>query len=228
MIVAIDGPAGSGKSTTARRLADRLGWLYLDTGAMYRAVGLALADAGLDDESVSASFIGGLDLRVEPDQATGMRVFLDGIDVTARLRTPEAGIAASRVSRLAAVRDKLVAVQRKVARERTEKGGGVVLEGRDIGTVVFPEAEVKVFMVAGLDARAGRRAEELSSRLGLKAPSLDTVRAEIAERDRRDQERSLAPLKPAPDAVRLDTSDMSIEDQVERVLSLVQAHQSPN
>lgn len=221
VIVAIDGPAGSGKSTTARRVAERMGWLYLDTGAMYRAVGLAFLDAELPatDEAAAALLPHTtVDLAPVPD---GLRVTLNGADVTGRIRTPEAGQAASRVAVLGPVRAKLVDAQRRIARREAEAGGGVVLEGRDIGTVVFPDADVKIFMQADLAARARRRHAELAERLGADAPDLGAVSEELAERDRRDAGRVLAPLRPADDAVLLDTTARSVEEQVEAVLDVI-------
>ncbi len=220
MIVAIDGPAGSGKSTTARRVADRLGWLYLDTGAMYRAVGLAFRDQGLPfTDAAAARLLPGLDVRLQPD-ADRVRVALDGDDVTDRIRTPEASDDASRVSKLAPVREAMVALQRRVAREQEATGSGVVVEGRDIGTVVFPDADVKFFLVADLDARARRRLADEAGPDG-SAAALDQVRAEIDARDRRDRSRDLSPLRPAPDAQTLDTTALTIDQQVERVLDAV-------
>ncbi|MEO1075440.1 MAG: (d)CMP kinase [Bacteroidota bacterium] len=231
MIVAIDGPAGSGKSTTARLVAKRFGWLYLDTGAMYRTVALAFLRAGAAftneaAESVAAS----LALRVEP-QSDGMRVILDGEDVTGQIRTPEVGEAASRVSSLPAVRAALLDVQRQTARRLVSEGGGVVLDGRDIGTVVFPDADLKVFMKADLDERAERRHAELVRKCeakGTPPPDLEAVRAEIAERDRRDTQRAHAPLRQADDAVALDTTTHSIEEQVEHVLHLIAERGGPS
>ncbi len=220
MIVAIDGPAGSGKSTTARRVAEALGWLYLDTGAMYRAVALAFLDTGLPFTADAAErVLPGLQLDLRRDADGALRTFLHGEDVTGRLRTPEVSEAASRVSAVPSVRARLVDVQRRIARERIAEGGGVVMEGRDIGTVVFPDAEVKVFMVATPMARAERRHRELAGQ-GEDA-SLDAVADDLASRDARDTERAVAPLQQAEDAVTLDTTRLSIEDQVERVLALV-------
>ena len=224
MIVAIDGPAGSGKSTTARRVADRLGWLYLDTGAMYRAVGIAFRDRSLPiTDAAAEALVPDLDVRLAPGP-TGVHVSLDGADVTDRVRTPQAAEDASRVSALPAVRRALVALQRRAARTHEATGSGVVVEGRDIGTVVFPDAEVKFFLVADLDARAQRRVADLAAlaaRTGDAPPAFDTVRAEMAERDRRDASRDLAPLVAAPDAVTLDTTALDIDAQVARVLDAV-------
>ena len=227
MIVAIDGPAGSGKSTTARRVADRLGWLYLDTGAMYRAVGLAFRERSLPfTEDAAAALVRGLDVRLRPGP-DGTRVALDGADVTARIRTPEAAADASRASALGPVRAAMVALQRQVAHGALAAGtDGVVLEGRDIGTVVFPDADVKFFLVADLDARARRRLADFAGAADRGGPdaapaALDEVRAELAERDRRDESRTLSPLRAAPDAVTLDTTALTIDQQVERVLDAV-------
>ncbi len=220
MIVAIDGPAGSGKSTTARRVADRLGWLYLDTGAMYRAVGLAFRERSLPfTEDAAAGLLPSLDVRLTPGP-DGTRVALDGDDVTDRIRTPEAAADASRVSALAPVRTAMVALQRRVALDQPVDGG-VVVEGRDIGTVVFPDADVKFFLVADLDARARRRLADFADGPDAASAALDEVRADLAERDRRDESRTLSPLKAAPDAVTLDTTALSIDQQVERVLDAV-------
>ena len=222
VIVALDGPAGSGKSTTARRVAERMGWLYLDTGAMYRAVGLAFRDAELPvSDEAAARLLPDLtvDLVPTPD---GPHVVLNGTDVSARIRTPEASDLASQVAVLGAVRAMLVGVQRRIARRETAAGRGVVLEGRDIGTVVFPDAEVKIFLTADLAARARRRHAELAERHGAEAPSLEAVSDDMALRDRRDAERAHSPLRPAPDAVLLDSTALSVEEQVDRVLQAIQ------
>ena len=216
MIVAIDGPAGSGKSTTARAVADRLGWLYLDTGAMYRAVGLAFRAQGLPfTDAAARTLLPGLDVRLQPGPDS-VRVALDGDDVTDRVRTPEAALDASRASALGPVREAMVALQRRAA-----DGRDVVVEGRDIGTVVFPDADVKFFLVADLDARASRRLAQTDGSDG-EAAAFEAVRSALADRDRRDESRAIAPLRPAPDAVVLDTTGLTIDQQVERVLDAVQ------
>jgi len=233
VIVAIDGPAGSGKSTTARRVAERTGWLYLDTGAMYRAAGLAFLREGVPfTPEAAARLMPGttVDLTEADGDATGLRVLLDGDDVTDAIRTPEASRAASRAATLGPVRDKLVEAQRRIARREAAAGRGVVLEGRDIGTVVFPDADVKFFLTADLGARARRRHAELAERaaaVGTEAPALDAVEGDLDERDRRDAGRALAPLRPAADAVVLDTTALTVEEQVERVLDAIRARGGP-
>lgn len=223
MIVAIDGPAGSGKSTTARQVADRLGWLYLDTGAMYRAVGLAFSDRSLPyTDAAAAEVVPDLDIRLRPGPDRVL-VSLNGVDVTDRIRTAGGAEAASRVSALGPVREAMVALQRRAARDHeAATGGGVVVEGRDIGTVVFPDAAVKFFLVADLDARARRRlADFAGDGSEAEAAAYAAVRAELDARDQRDASRALAPLRAAPDAVTLDTTALTIDQQVEHVLDAV-------
>lgn len=221
MIITIDGPSGSGKSTTARAVAQRLGYLYVDTGAMYRAVALAFLEA---DASPTAEVADELlpTLRIDIQYADGeMRVLLNGQDVSASIRTQAVGEMASKVSQLAAVRDKLVREQRRIASERKAAEGGVVLDGRDMGTVVFPDADVKIYMVADVAVRARRRQAEYAQQ-GRTVP-LDEVRQEIIERDRQDRQRELSPLQKAEDAIELDTTDRTIEEQVEFVVEHVRA-----
>ncbi|BBM72492.1 (d)CMP kinase [Rhodothermus marinus] len=223
MIIAIDGPAGAGKSTTARRVAERLGYPYLDTGAMYRALALALLrqDPTLDPERAREA-LARVQLRVAWDNGR-LRVFLDGEDVTEAIRTPEVSQAASRISAWPEVRARLLEEQRRIGRAWERRYGGVVLDGRDIGTVVFPEAEVKVFLVADPEERARRRQRELAER-GQEVP-LEQVLAEILQRDAQDQQRAVAPLRKADDAVELDTTSLSIDEQVQRVYELVRERQ---
>ena len=226
LIVAIDGPAGSGKSTTARAVAERLGYRYLDTGAMYRAVALAFLRAGAAPTSEAAEALLPeirLDVRHE---GGAMRVMLGGEDVTAAIRTQEVGAMASRVSALPQVRRRLVEEQRRIARAEVEGGGGVVLDGRDIGTVVFPDAGLKVFMVADAEVRARRRLEELEGRG--EAATFEGVLAEIEQRDAQDEARALAPLRPADDAIRLDSTRRSIDEQVGVVLAEIRERQNPS
>lgn len=219
MIVAIDGPAGSGKSTTARLVAERLGYLYLDTGAMYRAVAFALAQRAVesDEPEIGAQLEDmRLSLQHSPD---GMHVLVDGEDVSESIRTPEIGALSSRISTYRAVREKLVAEQRRIAREYVQRGGGVVIEGRDIGTVVFPDADVKIFMVADPSIRARRRQEQLEA--AGKILPLQSILQEIVERDRQDSEREISPLRRADDAIDVDTTKSSVSEQVDFVIEKV-------
>ncbi|PEN15111.1 cytidylate kinase [Longibacter salinarum] len=221
MIVTIDGPAGSGKSTTARAAADRLGFVYLDTGAMYRAIALAFIrrDAeGTPDEARAILPDVRVDIRYRDND---MRVVLDGEDVSGTIRTAEVGNMASQISALQSVREKLLDTQRRVGREQAEKHGGVVLDGRDTGTVVFPDADVKIFMVADARERARRRLEEYQKQG--EDVTFESVLREIEERDEADRTREIAPLKRADDAVELDTTSRSIDEQVGFVVNCVKA-----
>ena len=208
IVVAVDGPAGAGKSTASRALAGRLDYVYVDTGAMYRAVGVIAHRRGvaLDDDEALARLVGSL--RFEPRNGGGLAV--DGTDVSAEIRRAEAGELASRVSTRPVVRERLVALQRALGAE-----GGVVMEGRDIGTVVFPNAEVKLYLTADPAERARRRAVELRGR----GESVDeaALAREIAARDERDSARSHSPLRPAADALRLDTTGLTLEQVVARM-----------
>jgi cytidylate kinase len=216
-VVTIDGPAAAGKSTTARAIAQQLGWRYLDTGAYYRALALkALRLAvALDDDS-AARLAGETRIEFSGDPAQP-HVLLDDADVTDEIRTPEVSEAASRIATFPAVRRVLVEWQRAL-REREPLVG----EGRDLGTVVFPDAEVKLYLDADLDTRAQRRFAELVLR-GITA-RLEAVRAEMGARDERDRSRADSPLKPAPDATVVDTSGMDITQQVAAALAVVRAH----
>jgi CMP/dCMP kinase len=218
LVIAIDGPAASGKSTTAQKVARRLGYTYIDTGAMYRAVTLATLDAGIDpsDREAVEQLASVLTIEFEQNPHDGsLCTILDNRDVSREIRSPEVTAAVSLVSSYPGVRERLVDLQQSMGRR-----GGVVLDGRDIGTVVFPDADLKIFMVADLRARAERRHAELQRR-GTDL-QLDDLVTELAERDRFDSSRDLSPMKKAPDAVEIDTSGLSIDDQVELVLGLVE------
>jgi cytidylate kinase len=208
LVIAIDGPAASGKSTTARLVAQRLGYLHVDTGAMYRAATLKVLRAGIPsgDAGQIATLIEASHIELR-DVNGHLKVFLDGEDVSDAIRTQEVTRAVSAVSGIRRVRDVMVREQRRMGRD-----GGIVLEGRDIGSVVFPDADLKFFLVAGIDARAKRRSRELEER-GIAADP-EALRDEIRERDRVDSTRAESPLVRPAGAVELDTSDMTIEQQV--------------
>jgi cytidylate kinase len=209
IIIAIDGPAASGKSTTARLLARRLDYTYLDTGAMYRACALKAFRLGicLDDSEAIAGMLEGIRIELLPTSA-GNAVMLDGEDVSEAIRDHQISRLASDVSALPEVRHKMVDLQRRMA-----SGGGVILDGRDIGTYVFPQAELKFFLIADPRVRAERRWKELKAK-GMET-DLESVLTDLLQRDKNDQSRALAPLKPAPDAIVVDTGGLSIEGQVE-------------
>lgn len=212
MQVAIDGPAGSGKSTVAKLVAERLGFLYIDTGAMYRALTLKAMREGLplDDEDQIAELLERTRLELKSGSQT--RVFLDGEDVSEAIRLPDVNRGVSAVAALGKVRQGLVMLQQEMAK------GHVVMDGRDIGTVVLPQAEVKVFLTASLKERARRRALELQSR-GIEV-SQEEAEAQLALRDKLDESREIGPLKKADDAYLLDTTDLTIGQVVEEILSL--------
>ena len=221
-VVAIDGPAGAGKSTVTRKVAERLGYVIVDTGALYRVVALAAERAGVDfDDATKASALAeslvaenAVQLRRAADGA--MQVLLRGQDVSLAIRAQNIGQGASKVSAHPGVRAALLELQRGQGRE-----GGVVLEGRDIGTVVFPDAEAKFYLTASVDVRAQRRRDELAAR-GT-PPSLAEVLSEVTERDRRDSTRPVAPLRQAEDAKLVDSSSLSVEQVVELIVAQVRA-----
>jgi CMP/dCMP kinase len=213
VVVAIDGPAGAGKSTIAKRVAAKLGAVYIDTGAMYRAIALAALRSGVDltDADRLESLARGAEIRFEPG---GSRVLLNGEDVTDAIRRPEISPAASKVSAIPGVRRALVEKQRQMG-----AAGSVVMEGRDIGTVVFPNAEVKVFLDANPEVRAARRVRELEEK-GPAPPAAEVAR-EIRERDHRDSTRADSPLTRAADSVLLDTTSMSLDQVEQAILEIV-------
>jgi len=216
--VAIDGPAGVGKTTTARALASELGLLYVDTGAMYRALAVGAAREGIspDDAEACTALTQRVRVRLEAGTGTDLRVLLDGSDVTREIRTAAASDGASRISIHPGVRKAMVRWQRDLARE-----GGVVMEGRDIGTVVLPAAEAKIFLTASAEERARRRHRELLARG--EAPSFEAVLRDITERDTRDEGRDVSPLRPAPDAVVLDCTALDAPAQVAAAKRVVEA-----
>lgn len=220
-VVAIDGPAGAGKSTVAAHLARRFGLLNLETGAMYRALALKALRGNIHPEDATAAERLTHVTRIELQPAdTGNRVLLDGADVTGEVRTPEVTAAASRISVHGAVRDWMVAAQRALA---THAAAGVVMEGRDIGTVVFPDAAVKIFLDASPEARGERRYEQG----GAAQESREAIVQEMQERDRRDRSRQQSPLVAAPDAVVVDTTGLSLPEVLDRTEAIVAAHQPP-
>jgi len=214
LVIAIDGPSGSGKSTVGKAVARRLEYLYIDSGAVYRAVGLkALCTGiGLDDTGSVARLARESNIRLEGDP-DHLRVYLDDRDVTLEIRSPEVSHASSVVATIPEVRDALVQALRRMS-----TGRGIVMDGRDIGTRVFPAAQVKVFLEASLDQRSRRRG--LEERTRGREVSLDQIAIELEERDRRDRERAATPLVKADDAILIDTSNMPLEIVIERVLEI--------
>lgn len=225
-IIAIDGPAGAGKSTVARHLAQHFGLLNLETGAMYRAFALKaiLSDTDFDDSPALERLARDTEITLEADRQ-GNRVLLDGQDITERIRDSDVTQGASRVSVHPAIRCWLVNLQRELGRL-----GGIVMEGRDIGTVVFPDADIKVFLDASPEARSQRRYRQ-NSEDGTAAPTHhDALSEELRERDQRDRNRSTSPLRPAPDAVVIDSTSLSLNEVLARIEELVRplfAHRGP-
>ncbi len=214
LIIAIDGPAGAGKSTVSKLIARRLGIPYINTGAMYRAAGLKAMrnNIPLSDTFSIKEMLANTDISFEEK---GERLFLDGEDVTDDLYTPEAGKMASDISTLPVVREALVRLQRKIGKEQ-----GGVLEGRDIGTVVFPDADYKFFVTASVEERARRRWSELKKK-GIDV-SLEDIIEDVKYRDEQDSTREVAPLRKADDAIEIDTTDLSIEEVVDKILGYIE------
>ena len=216
LTIAIDGPAASGKSTTAKLVAEKLGYLYIDTGAMYRALTTAVLEQKIPatDEKAVNILAKQVDIRLVNTPA-GLKTFLNGRDVSKAIRLPQVTQVISQISAYKEIREIMKNKQRQLARE-----GGVVMDGRDIGTVVLPDADVKIFMDASVEERTQRRLDELRSK-GVKIDR-EQIREEIVRRDQLDSTRDVAPLKPAPDAHVLDTSDLTVEEQVQRVLTIIE------
>lgn len=211
-MIAIDGPAASGKSTTAKLVAERLGYLHIDTGAMYRAITLKVVEEKIPLDAVDRIQTLAERTNIRLERRNGQhRVFLDGRDVTEAIRSPEVTKRVSLISSYPPVRSVMVREQRRMA-----EAGGVVLEGRDIGTVVLPNADLKIFMTADVAERARRRKKELEQ-AGVGVDE-QTLRVEIEERDRRDSTREASPLRKAPDAIVLDTSNLTVEQQVDFIV----------
>ena len=215
IVVAIDGPAGAGKSTIAKLAAEKLGYAYIDTGAMYRSVAWKFLQTG---KAFDEDFISGLSKTMLIDfkpEAKINRVFVDGTEVTDAIRTPEVTAIVSRVAAIGAVREAMVDQQRRMG-----EAGGVLMDGRDIGTVVFPNAQLKIFLTASVEERARRRYAEMVA----KGQQVDPqqLQADIAERDKQDSERAISPLRQAEDALRRDTSDVGVREVNDRILQLVQ------
>ena len=219
MKIAIDGPSGAGKSTLSKRLAKHFGFVYIDTGAMYRAAGLACVRKGIQikeqpEEAVAVVKTSDIDLIPAED---GQRILLNGEDVTGLIRTPEISMAASDVSAIPEVRIQLVEMQRKLAETRD-----VIMDGRDIGTYVLPDAPIKIFLTASSEERAKRRYIELTERG--EACDYEAVLSELIQRDKNDSTRAFSPLKQAEDAVLADTSDINLEESIELIIDLIKKH----
>ena len=214
MVIAIDGPAGSGKSTTAKNVAEKLGFIHINTGAMYRGIALKCIqeDVNIDNPSQLNHLL--THTKLEFAAEGGATLFMDGVDISAEITSVKVTDFVSQVSAISEVREKLVQFQREMA-----EGLNVVLEGRDIGTVVFPNADHKFFLVADIHERANRRKKEMEAKG--EVVSLEELTAEMLERDRKDSTRKHSPLKKAEDAVEIDTTRISIEEQVNRIVEIV-------
>ncbi|MDY7032747.1 MAG: (d)CMP kinase [Thermodesulfobacteriota bacterium] len=215
LIIAIDGPSGSGKSTVSRILAKKLDYTYLDTGAMYRAVALSAAEKNvdIDDEKSLRKLCSEIDISVDTKNGSFL-ISLDGKDVTEAIRSPNISLLASSISAKKIIRDTMLRLQRKIG-ER----GGIVMEGRDIGTVVFPNADIKFYLYASAEERGKRRYTELKAK-GEKV-TLKHITSEIVKRDRNDSSREYAPLKPAKDAIHIDSTNNTVEEVVERLSEII-------
>ena len=215
IVVAIDGPAGAGKSTIAKLAAEKLGYAYIDTGAMYRSVAWKFLQTGKEfDEAYISELANTMIIEFKPEAKVN-RVFVDGTEVTEAIRTPEVTAIVSRVAAIGAVREAMVEQQRRMG-----EIGGVLMDGRDIGTVVFPHAQLKIFLTASVEERASRRYKEMVEK-GQQV-ELAQLQEDIAARDKQDSERAISPLRQAEDALLLDTSDMSIAQVTDKILQLVQ------
>lgn len=214
--IAIDGPAGAGKSTIAKRVAEELNFMYVDTGALYRAVALCAIQKNIepDDSQRVSEMLSEIKVQLAFNYRFEKVVLLDGKDVSSRIRTPEVSMAASKISALPQVRAYLLDLQRDIAKENN-----VIMDGRDIGTVVLPDARVKIFLTASPQVRAERRYKELSEK-GANV-SFDEVLRDVNERDYNDSHRKTAPLKPAEDSVFVDTTDLDFEQSVEKIISVI-------
>ena len=219
LLITIDGPAGAGKTTVSRALADRLGYRYIDTGALYRAVALAVKTRGIDPQNDAElkQLCKGLELDFVLNE-NGLRLISNGQDISERIRTPEITMLASAVSARPVVREYLLDLQKDMGSDKA-----AVFEGRDMGTVVFPAADVKFFLNASTRKRAERRYDELKSKSD---QTLDEVERDIQQRDQNDSTREIAPLKPAPDAIIIDSTDMTVEQVVERMVAHIDSRAS--
>lgn len=213
--IAVDGPAGSGKSTVAKAVAKKLGIIYVDTGAMYRTVALHCTQEGisLEDEAAVVASLDGLNMRIQPNEA-GQKIFLNDVDVTTEIRTAEIGKGASTVGAYQKVRERMVEIQQEMAKELS-----VIMDGRDIGTVVLPDAEVKIYLDAGVEERARRRVGELEAKG--ETADFEEIKKMIIQRDYNDMNREHSPLKKADDAISLDSTSMTIEEVQQAILDIV-------
>lgn len=210
--IAIDGPAGAGKSTIAKMVSAKLGYIYVDTGALYRTIALYITENNIPDDEIVKSLDGAEVSLKFIDGA--QRVYLGDRDVSDLIRTPEISMAASKVSTIPAVRDYLFEMQKKIARENN-----VIMDGRDIGTVVLPDAQLKIFLTASAEERASRRYKELSDKPG--CPCYEEILSDIIERDRNDMNRKTAPLRQAEDAVLVDTTNLGLEESAEEISRII-------